>query len=709
MLKRAVLLIAIGLMLAGIAPADEGMWLFNAFPKARVKAKYGFAPTQAWLDHVRLSSVRFNNGGSGSFVSADGLTFTNHHVGAVCIQQLSTGGKDYMKAGFYAKTEAEEAKCPDLELNVLESIEDVTQKVQGAAKPGMPAAEAGAAQRAEMSAIENQCTKSTGLRCDVVTLYAGGMYHLYRYKKYTDVRLVFAPEFQTAFFGGDPDNFEYPRWDLDITFFRVYEHNKPAHLTNYFKFSKAGVRDGELIFVSGNPGSTGRLLTMSQLEFLRDTSYPWNLQAYKDQLQALNEYASHSAENARRAERIIFGLENSFKAVNGYQSGLLDKKLMAQKQQEEDKLKQTVAANAKQKQQFGDPWAEIAKAEQTYKQFYMPYVYLERRAGFRGELTEYARILVRAGVEKQKPNGERLREYRESALPSLEQQLFSTAPIYKDLETARLSESLAELQSHLGNDPVVAQVLQGKTPAEAAKAAIEGSKLNDAAVRKQLYEGGAAAVKASTDPMIVMLRTIDPEARKYRKQHDDEVQAVERRNGATLAKIRFAVFGTDTYPDATFTLRLSYGAVKGFTEDGRGNVVPAGTKVPYFTEMGGAYKHAAKHGDKPPYQLAESWMKNKQKINLKTPFNVVETADIIGGNSGSPVVNKAGEVVGIIFDGNIQSLPWNFQYEDVIGRSVHVDSRGILEALRNIYGATRLANELTGTVPAKAHAAKETK
>jgi Peptidase S46 len=708
MFKRAVLLILTALLLAGAATADEGMWLFNAFPAARVKAKYGFEPTQEWLDHVRLSSVRFNNGGSGSYVSSTGLTFTNHHVGAVCVQQLSTGGKDFMKQGFYAKTQAEEARCPDLELNVLQSIEDVTAQVQDAVKANMSAAEAGTAQRSAMSAIESECAKSTGLRCDVVTLYAGGLYNLYRYKKYTDVRLVFAPEFDAAFFGGDADNFEYPRYDLDITFFRVYENDKPAQLTNYFKWSKAGVSDGELIFVSGNPGSTGRLLTTSQLEFLRDTSYSWRLQNLKELIQALKAYSGQSAENARRAQEDIFGMENSLKAITGYRSGLLDQKLMATKQQAENKLKQDVAGDAKKKQQFGDPWADTAQAEATYQQIFLPLTYVERRAGFRGDLPGFARILVRAAVEKQKPSGQRLREYRESALASLEQQLFSTAPIYKDEETVLLTESLRQMQRDLKSDPVVAKVLNGQDPAQAAKTLIEGSKLDDVAVRKQLYEGGQAAVTASTDPLIILMRNIDPEARKYRTQYDDEVESVERRSGATLSKIRFAELGTNFYPDATFTLRLSYGAVKGYTEDGRGSVVPAGTKLPYFTNFAGAFEHAAKHNNQPPYKLPASWMQNKSKINLQTPLNAIETADIIGGNSGSPVVNKAGDVVGIIFDGNIQSLPWNFQYEDGIGRSLHVDSRGILEALRHIYGATRVADELEGkTAAASAGAAKK--
>jgi hypothetical protein len=700
-MKRILVLFFCVLLLAGVGLADEGMWLFNAFPNAKVKAKYGFEPTQAWLDHVRLSSVRFNNGGSGSFVSADGLTFTNHHVGSGCLHDLSTGGKDYLKTGFYAKTRAEEGKCPDLELNVLMGIEDVTAKVNAAVKPDMNAAQAGQAQRAAMAAIEKECATSTGLRCDVITLYAGGMYHLYKYKKYTDVRVVFAPEFAMAFFGGDPDNFEYPRYDLDVTFFRIYENGKPVHLDNYFHFSKTGVKEGDLVFVSGNPGSTGRLLTMAQMEFSRDVQYPWVLKAYKRRVAALKEFSRESEENARIAQEDVFGYENAIKAITGYQSGLLDKDLMAGKAAEEKKLQESVASDAKKEAEFGDPWAQLEKAMEVERQIFLPLTYVERRAGFRGDLARIARDLVRVTAEKKKPNGERLREYRDSALPSLEQRLFSTAPIYKSLEASILAEGMGEMRDELGaDDPAVRQALAGKTPEERAKELVEGTKLEDVAVRKQLYEGGEAAVEASTDPMIVLMRAVDPEARKLRDRYDDEIQAVERREGATLAKIRFATEGMNMPPDATFTLRLSYGEVKGFTEDGRGSVAAKGAKVPYFTTMGGAFEHAAAQGNKPPYQLPESWIKAKSKIKLSTPLNNISTPDIIGGNSGSPLVNKEGEVVGIIFDGNIQSLPWRFVYEDKIGRSVSVDSRGIIEALRNIYGATALADELTGA-PAK--------
>ena len=686
---------------ASFALADEGMWLFNAFPKEKVKAKYGFEPTQQWLDHVRLGSVRFDNGGSGSFVSADGLTFTNHHVGADCIQKLSTNGKDYMKTGFYAPTTAEEAKCPDLELDQLMGIEDVTSKVNAAVKPGMAPADAAKAQRAAIAGVEKECSDSTGLRCDVVTLYAGGVYNLYKYKKYTDVRLVFAPEFDMAFFGGDPDNFTYPRYDLDITFFRVYENDKPVHLDSYLRWSKTGVKDDELVFVSGNPGSTGRLRTMAQLEFLRDVDYPSRLKRYDERIDVLKRFSAESAENARIAQELLFGYQNSFKALTGYEEGLKDESLMAKKAADEKKLQQQVESDPKEKAEYDDPWTAIAKAMDVQKAIYLPLTYIERRrGGFDSDLANIARVLVRAAEEKAKPNGERLPEYRDSALPSLEEQLFSTAPIYKTLEITTLGESMAQMQQALGSDnPVVQKCLDGKTPQQVAKLLIDGTHLEDVALRKQLYQGGEAAIQASTDPLIVFMRTIEPDARSIRKQYDDQVEAVERAEGAKIAKVQFSQTGFTQPPDATFTLRLSYGAVKGYEENGK--------HISYFTDIGGAFQHAAEHGDKPPYELPPSWMKAKSKLNLSTPLNFVSTADIIGGNSGSPTIDKAGDVVGIIFDGDIQSLQWNFFYSDKQGRAVSVDSRGIIQALRKVYGAGALADELEGRpaphVSPKAH------
>jgi hypothetical protein len=512
------------------------------------------------------------------------------------------------------------------------------------------------------------------------------------------VRLVFAPEFDIAFFGGDPDNFTYPRYDLDITFFRVYEDGHPAHLDNYLRWSRTGVKNDELVFVSGHPGSTARMQTIAQLEFTRDVNYPSVLALLKRRIALLQDFSKQSDENARIAKEDIFGLQNSQKAITGYEAGLMDKSIWDAKAADEAKLRAAYKANPKNSS-TPDPWDQIAQAEKLQHDIYLQLNYLERLRGLASGLPQIARILVRAAEEKTKPNSERLREYRDSGLPSLEQQLFSPAPVYKNLDTALLADSLAEMQDALGKDnPNVQKILNGKAPADAAKEMIAGTKLDDVAVRKQLYEGGKAAIAASNDPLIVAMRAIEPDALALRKEFDDKIDSVVRLNGTLIAKARFAQSGFSQPPDATFTLRLSYGAVKGYKENGK--------DIPYFTIMGGAYEHAAEHNNELPYKLPESWMNAKSKLDLKTPLNFVSTADIIGGNSGSPTVNKQGEVVGIIFDGNIESLSANFAYSEVQSRAVSVDSRGIQEALRKIYGATALADELSGTKTDAAKAGK---
>jgi hypothetical protein len=428
------------------------------------------------------------------------------------------------------------------------------------------------------------------------------------------------------------------------------------------------------------------LRTTAQLEYLRDVDYPSRIESYKRRITLLQKFGAESEENARIAKEDLFGLQNALKAFTGYLGGLENKDEMAKKASQEEQMRATFE---KQNSNAGDPWDEIANAMKVQKDMYLPLTYVERLRGFNSELARFARDLVRVSAEKTKPNGERLREYRDSSLPSLEQELFSTAPIYKSLETVTLGDSLAQMQQALGADSdAVRKTLTGKTANEVAKDAIGNTKLDDVAVRKQLYEGGTGAIQASTDPLIVLMRTIDPDARALRKQYDDQVDSVERRDGATIAKIRFAQSGLNAYPDATFTLRLSYGAVKGYTENGK--------HIPYFTDFAGGFQHAAEHDNKDPYHLPDSWMNAKSKLNLKTPLNFVTTADIIGGNSGSPTINKNGQVVGIVFDGNIESLVWNFFYTDDVARAVHVDSRGIQEALRNIYSANGLADELAG-------------
>jgi hypothetical protein len=677
-----------GLSSLPLARADEGMWTFNNVPRAEIKKRYGFDITDAWLQKVQLGSVRFNNGGSGSFVSPNGLVLTNHHIASDTLQKISSAEKDYVKDGFYAPTRDKEAKAPDLELNVLMSIEDVTNRVNAAVKPELSGAEANAARRAAIAAIEKESTEKTGLRSDVVTLYQGGQYNLYRYKKYTDVRLVFAPEFKIAFFGGDPDNFNYPRYDLDMALFRVYENNQPIHSENYFKWSKTGAKDDELVFVSGHPGSTARLNTMAHLEYLRNTGMPFTLRLLERMHALLEKYSALGEEQARRAQEDKFGIENSLKAYRGQYEGLTDATLMAKKQKAEDALRKAVAANPKMQKAYGDAWENIARGRKALPAYSRQYSLIEGGSGFNSELFQVARALVRLAAESQKPNAERLPEYTDARRASFELGLYSPAPVYKDFEKMKLADSLAFMRDELGaENAVVQKVLAGKTPEARAAELIDGSKLADVAYRKQLAAGGVKAIESSDDPMIQLARAIDDDARSLRKRYESEVQSSERANYAKIARARFETEGTKVYPDATFTLRLSYGAVKGYEENGH--------QVAPFTTLGGTFEHAARHGNKDPYDLPESWMKKKSALDPKTPYNFVMTADIIGGNSGSPVLNKNAELVGLIFDGNIQSLVGNFIYDESQNRAVAVDVRAMTEALRKIYGATAVLDELT--------------
>jgi hypothetical protein len=676
------------LAFCSLAVADEGMWPFNNVPKTEIKKRYGFDVTDDWLRKVQLASVRFNNGGSGSFVSADGLVLTNHHIASDTLQKISTPEKDYVKEGFYAPTRDREAKAPDLELNQLVSIEDVTARVAAAVSPEMSPAEANAARRAVVATIEKESTEKTGLRSDVVTLYQGGQYNLYRYKKYTDVRLVFAPEFAIAFFGGDPDNFTFPRYDLDMALFRVYENNKPLKVENYFKWSKAGAKEGELVFVSGNPGSTSRLDTVAHLEYLRDYGLPFTIELLGREHANLAKYRSLGEEQARRAQEDFFSIENSLKAFRGELEGLKDKTLLARKAKAEESLRRTVAADPKKQAAYGDAWDNIAKGRAGLKDYYKELSLLDRGAAFNSDLFGIARTLVRLAIESAKPNAERLPAYTDARRASLELQLFSPAPIYDDFEKVKLADSLAFMRDELGADnPMVKKVLAGKSPEARAAELIDGTKLKTVDARKKLAAAGVKGIEESTDPMIVLARSIDDEARKLNKRYEVEVQANERANYAKIARALFDIEGTKLYPDATFTLRLSYGAVKGYQENGK--------RVGPFTNFAGLYKRAADHGNKFPFELPPRWIEKKSAINLNTPFNFVSTNDIIGGNSGSPVINRNAELVGLIFDGNIQSLVGDFIYDDSQNRAVAVDARAMMEALRKVYGATEAANELT--------------
>jgi hypothetical protein len=669
--------------------ADEGMWLLNAPPTQLLKERYGFEPTPAWLDHVQKAAVRFNSGGSGSFVSPDGLIITNHHVGADDLQKLSDEKHNYVRDGFHAKSRAEEIRCVDLELNVLISIEDVTTRVNAAVKPGASAADSFAARRSIKSEIEKESLDKTGLRSDVVTLYQGAQYHLYRYKKYTDVRLVFAPEQQVAFFGGDPDNFEYPRYDLDFCLFRAYENGQPAKVEHSLKWSEAGAAEGELVFVTGNPGSTSRLYTYVELADARDRRVPKVLDWLKAQEVLLLSYSARSSENARRGRDLLFSYQNSRKAYDGELAGLLDPKVFEKKRAEEERLKK-VAAERPELADTRTAWDEITSAQKNIAQTSPRYNYLERYAERSCSLLGIARDLYRSATEKSKPSGQRLREYRDSNRASFELALFSDEPIYDDLEQVRLSSFLTQLTTEFGaNDPIVLSALAGKSPRERAAELVIGTKVKDVAVRKQLYAADAAALEkaAGTDPMLALARTLDSEARVARKIIEEQNETKEQAQ-SKISRVRYAIDGTRVYPDATFTLRLAFGTIKGYEE--------AGQPVPAFTTIEGMYARSAAHDGREPFDLPQRWLSQKGKVKLSTPMNFVSTCDIIGGNSGSPTLNRAGEFVGIIFDGNIQSLVADFAYTDAQSRAVSVDARTIIESLRKVYDAGELADELVG-------------
>jgi hypothetical protein len=673
------------LMVSVPATADEGMWTFDNPPLKQLKDKYGFVPTQAWLDHVRLSSVRLNDGGSGSFVSPHGLLLTNHHVARGQLQKNSTSGHDYIRDGFYAPTQAQEMKSPDLEVNVLLSMENVTQRVSDALKgAARPEAEA-TARRAVIASIESDSLKKTGLRSDVVTLYQGGEYWLYRYKKYTDVRIVFAPEQQAAFFGGDPDNFTYPRYDLDLALFRVYENGQPIDSHDYLKWNAKGAADHELVFVSGNPASTSRLDTMAQLEYLRDVHDPIMLKLLRSRIDALEKYSAQGTEQARQAGSQIFNLQNSLKAYEGIYRGLTDKSIMAKKEKDEADFKARVMGDPQWKAAYGGAWKDIAEAEaklaaHTNDRYYH---------AMDSQLATIAMQIVQYVAEVKKPDGKRLPGYHDAQLESLRFALFSPAPIYPGMDIVRITAALEfDLAGAGGDDSFLKTILKGRAPAQAAAELVNGTKLSDPALRRKLVEGGEQAVAASTDPMIVLARELDPMRRQVIRWMQDNVESAEDRGGEMLGRARFAAYGKSTYPDATFTLRLSYGEVKGYPMNG--------TNAPPITTYYGLYDRAYSFGMKPPFDLPARYMDGRKNLDLETPLDFVTTNDVVGGNSGSPVINRGGELVGLVFDGNIESLVGDFVYDADTNRTVCVHTAAMTEALRKIYHADTLLGELLG-------------
>ena len=684
---RSIFLFPVVLLFAFamLVRAEEGMWTFDNPPLKQLAEKYNFHPTQEWLDHLRLSSVRLNDGGSGSFVSADGLLLTNHHVARFQLQKNSTAAHDYVRDGFYAATPDQEMKSPDLEINVLVGTHDVTARVEGAAKGITDNAQALKAREAEMAAIEKESKDKTGLRSDVVTLYNGGEYWLYQFKAYTDVRLVFAPEDQAAFFGGDPDNFTYPRYDFDMALYRVYDNGKPLHTENYLKWSTKGAAPGELVFVSGNPGSTSRQDTMAQLLMERDVREPAIIEYLQRRIAVAQQFAKQGPEQARLVESNIFYLQNSLKAYVGRAEALSDKVILAKKQAEEDDLRAKVAANPEWQKEYGGAWDEAAHAVDLAKPETKKRIF--RRTD--SQLFGFALEIVQYVAEVRKPDRDRLPQFHEAGLDSLRFQMLSPAPIYPSTEKLYMKSALNLAIEKLGaNDAYVQAILQGGDVDKTVDALVDGAKLADPAFRKSLMDGGEDAVAASNDPMIVAARRADPVWRASYAYYRDNVISVFDAAGEKLGKARFAVYGKSAYPDATFTLRLSYGTVDGFPYNG--------TIAPPFTTFYGLYNRSASFSNKPPFDLTPKEAAARDKLDLATPFDFVTTNDIIGGNSGSPVVNREGELVGLIFDGNIESLAGDFVYDGTKNRAVAVHSAGMIEGMRKICGAGALADELVG-------------
>ncbi len=678
-------LIAAGLLLlgAGIARGEEGMWTYDHFPSEKVKQEYGFAPDREWLDHVRLSSVRLAGGCSGSLVSGSGLVMTNHHCARSCIEQISTPEKDRMAAGFLARSPAEELRCPEIEVNQLLEISDVTDRVNAATK-GLPDRQFNDAQKAEMSRIEKECATSDAFRCEVVSLYHGGLYHLYKFRRFQDVRLVFAPESAIANFGGDPDNFMFPRYALDVSFLRIYDDGKPARTESYLRWSPAGAKEGDLTFVAGNPGSTRRLYTVAELEFERDVAVPRRLLRLAEMRGMYAQFQDRGAEERRISMNALLRVENSLKGLKGRFETLLDGGFFVSKIAAEKAFRARIDADPAKKQAYGGAWDAIARAKGEQRKIQRRYDALEAEGNLESALMGHARTLVRCAEELPKPNEKRLREYSDSRLPALKQRLFSAAPIYDELEVLNLTFALTKLREELGpDDPLVKKVLGKDAPRDLAEALVRGTRLKDVAVRRQLFEGGKGAVEASSDPMIGLERILDPEARSVRAKFEEDIESVLKKNDERVARAQFEITGTAAYPDATFTPRLSYGRVKGFEQDGK--------PVAPLTRLAGLFDRET---GREPFLLPASWAAARGSLDMSTPLDFCTTNDIIGGNSGSPVIDREGRITGLIFDGNIQSLGGDYWFDESVNRAVAVHSAALVEALDKVYGAGRILDEI---------------
>ena len=688
MRKLLILAAILGVCASTAAFAEEGMWLFTNPPTEAIAEKYGVTLMPEWLEHVQKSSIRFGNGGSASFVSPQGLLMTNHHVGVSTLQRMSTADDDLVQTGYYAETLADERKCPGVELNVLWEVRDVTAQVHEAVRPGLTGEVAEQARRAVIAKIESDAGDETGLKCDVVAFFNGGLYHLYCYKKYTDIRLVFAPEQKIGFFGGDPDNFEYPRYCLDVTFFRVYENDEPAETPNYLKFSENGATDDEFVIVSGHPGRTNRFKTIAELKFYRDKLNPYGMEKVYRKEVTMKAYGEMSSENLRQVQTEIFRWTNYRKVRLGVLTSLQDASLMARKEAEEKALREEITRARLLNPNEVSPWLRIEQALKQWETIMFAHDLLETSEGFNTPLFGYARQLVRTAQESQKPDDKRLRGYKTTDLPNIRTSLETDTPIYAEVEIAKLSDSLTLLVEKLGaDDPLVKQIMAGKSPQNRALELIRWSKLADAETRVAYFDAAVEVGQIATDPMVELAMAVDKRARELRNIMETRVEEPMRQAYTKIADARFKLYGTTVYPDATFTLRLTYGQIKGVTD-------PDGQANPAYTVMGDTFKHGEAHDYISPFTLPESWMQARDRIKADTPMNTISTNDTIGGNSGSPMVNAAGEIVGILFDGNRVAHARSFVYDDEFIRAVSVCSTAIIESLKSVYATERLLEEL---------------
>jgi len=673
------------LLLLGAAPAlaDEGMWLPNDFPSTRVQAAYGFAPSQQWLDRVRLGAVKLSNGCSASFVSTGGLVMTNHHCARECVQDLSTPRADHLEKGFFAAAPKDERRCPNIEADQLVSITDVTDRIH-AATAGRDGEAFATALRQESARIEGACTTGSEVRCDVVNLFHGGKYHLYTYRRFQDVRLVFAPEFPMAAFGGYADNFEFPRYGFDVAFLRVYRSGAPVQTPDALQWSATPVREGDLVFVPGNPGGTERVSTVEQLSLERDVVLPWILVRAGQLRGTLLQFSSENPELFRISRARIRTVENGLKALGGRRAWLADPANFERKRAEDAELRAAVKKDPAKEARFGPAWKGIADAVQAERELFVRYELAETKSAIPSDLFDYARLLVRAAEERPKPSPERLREFGDARLPLIETRLLRPVPVPRSLERVLVTFGLRALRDTFGpDDPLVQAAIGKRSPEEVAREAVAGSRLDDPKVREALWKGGAAAVAASSDPMIALARRLDPQARAVRKEYENRVQGALARNGELLFQAAVAVHGTSGYPDGTLTLRLSYGTVAGWTESGK--------QVPAMTHLSGLY---ARNTGQFPFAVAPTWLAARPRLDPEMPFDLATTNDIIGGNSGSPLIDRNGQVVALIFDGNRDSLGGDYAYDGATNRAVALHGTAILEGLEKVYGAGRLAKEI---------------